>query len=276
MAANRILAFLDLSTAPSVRLLSIGWAELVAHAWDHAQAESDFWTCYRNSRGGTQLTTRDGTISMAAETAYLIPPNTAFARANATDTGHLYLYFDCTGIDALSLPTVIRVPGSADERWLATLSRAPRQPTPAVTMRLSAMLLTALQPYAGAAAVTPGHDGAAVAPALVAMRKDPAHPWSLAELAGLCGCAPATFGRRFNSALGCSPVQWLRAHRARLAAHRIATTELSLESIARAVGFGSRPYLSRVFHAVLGIGPGEYRQALRNGKHPLGPRERWG
>jgi transcriptional regulator GlxA family with amidase domain len=102
------------------------------------------------------------------------------------------------------------------------------------------------------------------------MQADPARTWSLGGLASLCRCCPDTFGRRFRAALGCTPVQWLRAHRARLAAHRLITTDESLAGIARAVGFGSRPYLSRVFRSVLGVGPADYRRAKARGGRPLG------
>jgi len=275
MPGTRIRSFVDITDAPSVRLLSIGWADLFPDSWNDRRAESGFWTLYRNSESGTTITTRAGATPLAARKAYLLPPNTAFARHNRQATAHLYAYFEILGLSATAMPPIIPVPAELHGPWLTALAGTPRRPTPAACVRLSALILSTIEPFVDAARIVPASDRAEVAPALAAMRDDPAHPWSLAELAERCGCAAPTFGRRFHAALGCPPMQWLREHRSHLVAHRLATGDDSLERLAREVGFGSRPYLSRVFRAVIGIGPGEYRQALRRGVHPLGPHERW-
>lgn len=270
MTGIRILAFHDVSSAPLVRMLSVGWANLDAHAWDNTGSMSRFWTIYRNSATGTTLWTRDGEVAMEAGTAYLIPQNTWFARRNRQSTSHLFAYFDLIGFDSTATPAVIRVAGSSHERWLAALARSPRKPTPSDAVRLSTLVLRSVTGYADTASCGPDADRSLIAPALAAMQADPARSWSLAELAARCGCISDTFGRRFRATLGCTPVQWLRTHRARLAAHRLVTTGESLAGIARSVGFGSRPYLSRVFRVVFGAGPAEYRQARRRSGQPLG------
>ena len=270
MPGVRILAFHDLSNGPLVRMLSLGWAELEAHAWNHPGSISRFWILYRNSTAGTTLWTRDGALAMEAGMAYLIPQNTWFARRNRQATAHLFAYFDLIGLDPAALPAVIRVAGSRRERWLAALARSPRQPTPSDATRLSSLVLRSVTGHADLACSGPEADRSQVAPALAAMQAEPARSWSLAELATRCDCVSDTFGRRFRATLGCTPVQWLRTHRARLAAHRLVTTGDSLAAIARAVGFGSRPYLSRVFRIVFGAGPAEYRQARRRSGQPLG------
>jgi len=265
------LDFRELPPAPLPRMLSLGWADLPAHAWDHPGADSLFWTLYRNQTGGSTLSTRDGELPMVGGATYLIPAGTRFARVNRRATRQLYAYFDVIGLDPAGLPAVIAVPGATRAHWLASLAAAPQPTGPADSARLAALILAALVPYAAVAEhVEPQRR--ALAPALGAMQADPARSWSLDELAARCGWGADTFGRRFHRALGLSPVQWLRRHRARLAAHHLATGADSLEAIARTVGFGTRPYLSRVFRAIMGVGPSEYRQVHGRDRRPLGPR----
>jgi AraC family transcriptional regulator of arabinose operon len=58
----------------------------------------------------------------------------------------------------------------------------------------------------------------------------------------------------------------LRHARLHHAARLLEATELPVERVADASGFGSPFHFSRVFRQCYGVPPGQYRQALRDGR----------
>lgn len=71
-----------------------------------------------------------------------------------------------------------------------------------------------------------------------------------------------TFDRDFRAATGQSPLQWLLHQRVFAAQQLLETTALSVEQIARHVGFSSAISLRPHFRRVLGVSPQQYRQAF--------------
>jgi AraC-like DNA-binding protein len=98
-----------------------------------------------------------------------------------------------------------------------------------------------------------------VAPALAALHSAPAHPWTVAELAGAGGVSRSTLAARFKRTVGCPPLDYLRRWRIELAAQRLRTGTETLAVIARAVGYGSESALSTAFKEVTGSSPRAYR-----------------
>ncbi|MFC7741313.1 helix-turn-helix transcriptional regulator [Nocardiopsis composta] len=92
------------------------------------------------------------------------------------------------------------------------------------------------------------------------MHDDPAHPWSVAALAGATGVSRATLSRRFADTVGEPPMTYLTGWRIALAADRLSGTTDTVETIARRVGYANAFALSVAFKRVRGLTPTSYRQ----------------
>ncbi|WP_055711677.1 helix-turn-helix transcriptional regulator [Streptomyces torulosus] len=91
------------------------------------------------------------------------------------------------------------------------------------------------------------------------LHDDPAHPWTVAALAGKAGVSRAALARRFHDLVGEPPMAYLTAWRLALAADRLRDTDDTPEAIARRVGHGSAFSLSSAFKRVHGVSPQEHR-----------------
>ncbi|MEV4116923.1 helix-turn-helix domain-containing protein [Nonomuraea sp. NPDC049695] len=85
----------------------------------------------------------------------------------------------------------------------------------------------------------------------------------VAELAARALMSRRTFARAFKSATGASPHAWLLAQRLDRAEQLLETTDLSIEEVARRVGYGSATVLREQFTARRGVAPRNYRRAFR-------------
>ncbi|MFF6782907.1 helix-turn-helix domain-containing protein [Streptomyces sp. NPDC012510] len=94
---------------------------------------------------------------------------------------------------------------------------------------------------------------------------DPAAPHTVHSLAERVALSPSRFAHLFTDQLGHSPMRALRHARLLHAARLLEATELPVERVAAASGFGSPFHFSRVFRERYGVPPGEYRQGLRGG-----------
>jgi AraC-like DNA-binding protein len=100
-----------------------------------------------------------------------------------------------------------------------------------------------------------------VGPALRLMHHDPAHPWTIAELASRSGISRAALARRFNELVGEPPMTFLTGWRIALAADLLREPGANLGSVAEQVGYGSPFALSTAFKRVRGMSPQQYRGA---------------
>jgi len=111
-----------------------------------------------------------------------------------------------------------------------------------------------------------GH--ARLSPAISAMFADPAHAWTLPELAELCGMSRATFVRHFQDKLGRSASDLLTDIRMSLAANELKKPEIGTEAVADLVGYQSVAAFRRVFTTTMGMTPGQWRREARASGHP--------
>ncbi|MFP3987221.1 AraC family transcriptional regulator [Streptomyces sp. E11-3] len=95
--------------------------------------------------------------------------------------------------------------------------------------------------------------------ALRLIQDDPAHPWTVADLAAKAGVSRAALARRFNELVGEPPMAYLTGWRLALAADRLRDTTDTVGAIARQVGYGSAFALSNAFKRVYGVSPQEHR-----------------
>jgi AraC-like DNA-binding protein len=95
--------------------------------------------------------------------------------------------------------------------------------------------------------------------ALRLMHHNPAHQWTLGELAHEVGLSRAALARRFNDLVGEPPMTFLTGWRIALAADLLREPGATLASVADQVGYGSPFALSSAFKRVRGVSPQEYR-----------------
>ena len=101
----------------------------------------------------------------------------------------------------------------------------------------------------------------AVASALRAVHGDPAHPWTVGELAGVAGLSRAAFARRFTALVGRPPLTYLTWWRMTIAARLLRTTDLPHAAIARKIGYASEHAFANAFKREFTMPPGAYRRS---------------
>ncbi|CAM5720414.1 AraC family transcriptional regulator OS=Streptomyces alboniger OX=132473 GN=CP975_28610 PE=4 SV=1 [Streptomyces alboniger] len=95
--------------------------------------------------------------------------------------------------------------------------------------------------------------------ALRLLQDDPAHPWTIADLATEAGVSRAALARRFTGLVGEPPMTYLTNWRLALAADLLRDSGLTIAAVARKVGYGSAFALSGAFKRVYGVSPQEHR-----------------
>lgn len=104
------------------------------------------------------------------------------------------------------------------------------------------------------------HRDAVVGPALRRLDHEPQRPWTVAALAAEVGVSRATLARRFLRQVGEPPMAYLARRRTDLAAELLRSSDLTVESIAGRVGYGSSFSLSNAFARRRGCSPTAYRR----------------
>jgi len=137
--------------------------------------------------------------------------------------------------------------------WLAEVQ--PDDPNAPAT-RL-ALLTTILSEYQRLAA-NPAHD--LVLEVRRYMRGALAEPLCLEQIAVQVGLSPFHFARRFRTAAGVTPMNYLRKLRVEVAQDLLLRTALPLKEIAAQTGFADVYHFSRVFRQTVGQPPGAFRK----------------
>lgn len=97
--------------------------------------------------------------------------------------------------------------------------------------------------------------------ALRSIHAEPAHPWSLEELAKLSGMSRTSFAVRFREVVGVPPLTYVLNWRMRLAERELSETDHSVADIAWSLGYGSESAFSNAFSRATGLAPGRFRKA---------------
>jgi AraC-like DNA-binding protein len=96
--------------------------------------------------------------------------------------------------------------------------------------------------------------------ALEAIHHDPAHQWTVPELAAISGVSRATFARIFPAVLGQTPMQYLTDWRMALARDLLLAGRATLHQIAARTGYQSPYAFAAAFRRHHGVPPGRWRQ----------------
>lgn len=110
---------------------------------------------------------------------------------------------------------------------------------------------------------------AAAIAAMKILESEPAHPWTLDELARQLHLAPGYLARVFKTATGLSPIAWLHRLRAERAAQLLLQTAQPVAEIGAQVGWDDPNLFARRFRAAHGVSASHYRARFRNGGEAL-------
>lgn len=99
--------------------------------------------------------------------------------------------------------------------------------------------------------------------ALALLHRDPAHPWTLPELARASGTSRTSLTARFAELMGEPPLTYLARWRLQLAARRLLTTDRKVLQVACDVGYESEAAFNRAFRRSFGLPPARYRREHR-------------
>lgn len=164
------------------------------------------------------------------------------------------------------LPQLIHVRG---ESRLATLvqlvgeeSRGTRPAREVILARLlEVLLIEALRSTgrtAASAGLLRGLADRRLAAAIRRMHEDPAHPWTVVQLAQEAALSRSVFFERFKRMVGISPMEYLLAWRMALAKPLLRRGDGGIAEIAERVGYGSASTFSVAFTRHAGLPPAHY------------------
>lgn len=101
-----------------------------------------------------------------------------------------------------------------------------------------------------------------ISAAITSIHHDPAHDWTVEELAQRGGMSRSIFALRFKEIVGSSPIEYLTRWRMLLAADRIAKTRDSISEIAQSLGYDSASAFTKAFKKTMGCSPRQYSRAI--------------
>lgn len=97
-----------------------------------------------------------------------------------------------------------------------------------------------------------------ISAAMNAMHDDPAHRWTVQELATFVGMSRSTFALKFKDKVGTSPMDYLAQWRMLLAGDRLKNSKDPISVIAPSLGYESETSFSMAFKKIMGASPRRY------------------
>ena len=104
---------------------------------------------------------------------------------------------------------------------------------------------------------------------LALMHRDPAHPWTLADLAKEAGVSRSVLAERFRHYLQETPIAYLTRWRLQMGAQMLASTSYSVAQIAAEVGYESEAAFNRAFKREFSVPPARFRTKSRTAPKEL-------
>lgn len=96
--------------------------------------------------------------------------------------------------------------------------------------------------------------------ALELMRTRPDHAWTVAELATEAGMSRTVFTQRFATVTSCTPIDYLKSCRMRLAAQHVIAAKTPIAELASELGYHSERAFRHMFKREHGLSPAAYRK----------------
>src|SRR5271163_859096 len=188
--------------------------------------------------------------------------------------GHFALTGAHAGVLLGALPPIVHIRKESDKaalRWsLERMRQELRDPQPggfliaqhlAHMMLVQALRLHLAEGSKGSVgwlfALADKQMGAAIS----SLHDDPAHSWTLQELAERVGMSRSTFALKFKETVGASPMEYLTRWRMLLAGDKLANTGDPVSVIALSLGYESESAFSTAFKRVMGSSPRQYSRS---------------
>ncbi|MNC55785.1 HTH-type transcriptional activator Btr [compost metagenome] len=92
------------------------------------------------------------------------------------------------------------------------------------------------------------------------MERNPSRINGMDQLAEMAGLSKYHFIRQFKRHTGVTPLEFLTKVRMRQAVILLRETGLSVDEVAKELGYAGSSYFIKVFHKWVGFTPGEFRQ----------------
>ncbi|BAL90018.1 putative AraC-family transcriptional regulator [Actinoplanes missouriensis 431] len=223
---------------------------------------------------GNRLVTTDGTDITAATRLAAGTSALGLGTHGATviASGAYQVSSFVSGRLLATLPAVVRVPREQVQSPIMDLLHAemdrdePGQQVVLDRLLDLALIATLRAWFARPAGDPPGwyraHGDPCVGQALRIMHEEPHRQWTVAGLAAATGVSRAAFARRFTDLVGQPPMTYLTHWRLDLAAESLRTTDATIATIARRVGYANAFALTVAFKRVRGATPQQFRAGL--------------
>ncbi len=185
--------------------------------------------------------------------------------------GHFVLGGKQAGILLEMLPPIVHIRAESDKatlRWsLDRLMQELREPQPgsfliaqhlAYMMLVQALRLHMAEGARGGVGWLFALADKQMSAAISLMHDDPAHRWTLQELAKRAGMSRSTFALKFKQLVGSSPMEYLTRWRMLLAGDKLTNSSDPISLIASSLGYESESAFSTAFKRVMGCSPRQY------------------
>ena len=185
--------------------------------------------------------------------------------------GHFALAGNHAGILLGMLPPIVHIRTESDKaalRWsMERMRRELLEPQPggflvaqhlAYMMLVQALRLHLAEGLRGGVGWLFALADKQMSAAITSMHADPAHRWTLQELAERVGMSRSTFAQKFKQTVGASPLEYLTRWRMLLAADRLENSSDPVSVIALSLGYEPESAFSTAFKRVMGCSPRQY------------------
>lgn len=106
---------------------------------------------------------------------------------------------------------------------------------------------------------------------LSAIHREPWRAWTIQQLCKLANLSRSALIKRFDTLLGCPPMDYVIQWRMQIAASWLRESGMTIEKIAERCGYESTSAFSRAFKRCCGVSPGLYRRQTAGIEHQVIP-----
>jgi AraC-like DNA-binding protein len=232
--------------------------------WNNSHVFDPFWRIYYNFTPGAYIEHDRKYTRLGPNHLVIVPANVLFETfLKAASVNHFYLHFTVgsTHVFPSNQPIVLPADSSA-KRLVSGLAKSLNQDKPDRTFDYQRCLSLLHYLFASvlAKASFRAIDRPEIAKVLRKLNEDPRAFSTVAEMAAFAGMSNRNFQRRFQRAIGKTPLLYLNEARLREAARRLINSDHTIDEVAFELGFANRFHFSRLFRHFLGTPPAAFRR----------------
>ncbi len=231
--------------------------------WNHHDIVSPYWRLHYNFAPGNAVRCDDVLYPLRPGKAVITPAGVRIDTFGPRVLLHLWIHFTPTRGYRLPqrVPMSVRVTPPLRALLRGVASEFRLRPSLAHAARLHHLGQALLHGmFAGLPPSLYRSVPGDLASLLSRMEESPASELTVSALARMAGKSRTRFAAWFKAAVDETPARYVQRLRIRTAATRLGLGQESVEEVAAATGFATRQHFSRVFAAMTGMGPGEYRK----------------